>query len=228
MKIVFCLPGKSFSGTFLKCWSDLLYSCLNRGITPIISQHYSPVVYYVRNMCLGGDSRRGINQKAFDNKFEYDYTMWIDSDMVFNSDDFFKLLESAEKGFPIMSGLYLINNESYAAVEKWDEDYFLQNGAFNFISKNDILAKKYADDPIIKVSYNGFGFMLIKKEVLDSMEYPWFRPNFVTMTSEDGDGVIKDFTSEDASFCINAAKKGYPTWVNTEVILGHEKPVVLY
>ena len=55
MKIVFCMPGRSYSGEFLQSWSNLMVELQSSGIQFAISQKYDPVVYYARNKCLGGD-----------------------------------------------------------------------------------------------------------------------------------------------------------------------------
>ena len=121
-KIIFCLPGREFSGRFLQAWTELVYACLSKGIQPIMSQHYSPLLYYVRNMCLGGDTVAGIDQKPFQGKFDYDYIMWIDSVIVFTPDQFFRLID-ADKD--IVSGLYKMqNNIHYATVEEWNHDFY--------------------------------------------------------------------------------------------------------
>ena len=41
LKIVFCLPGNSFSGRFLECWSETLGSLRNLGIEVALSRKYS-------------------------------------------------------------------------------------------------------------------------------------------------------------------------------------------
>ena len=91
MRIVFCLPGNTFSDNFLKSWTELLMYLPKYGITPILSSSYNSVVYYVRNQCLGGSVLAGKNQHPFNGQ-NYDYIMWIDSDMVFTVDDFIGLL----------------------------------------------------------------------------------------------------------------------------------------
>ena len=88
LTVVFCITGGPFSHNFLKCWTALHGFCLQNNIKPILINPQSSVVYYARNLCLGGDVRRGINQKPFDGKIDYDYLMWIDSDMVFSVKDF--------------------------------------------------------------------------------------------------------------------------------------------
>jgi hypothetical protein len=219
MKIIFCLPGREFSGRFLQSWTELIYTCISNGIQPIISQHYSPLLYYVRNMCLGGDSIQGINQKPFQGKVEYDYIMWIDSDMVFSPDQFFKLLDHNKD---IVSGIYKMqNNFHYATVENWDHHYFVKNGTYEFLNEDTVKQKK----DLFPVAYTGFGWMLIKNGVFESLEYPWFQP---TWKEYELDGkTIKEFTMEDVAFCDMIKDKGFKIWVDPKMIIGHEKMMVL-
>ena len=55
---------------------------------------YTSNVYHVRNMCLGGDVTKGARQKPFQGNIDYDYIMWIDSDMVFKPEDFTALINT--------------------------------------------------------------------------------------------------------------------------------------
>ncbi len=218
-KIIFCLPGREFSGRFLQCWTELVYACLQNGIQPIMSQHYSPLLYYVRNMCLGGDSVAGIDQKPFQGKFDYDYIMWIDSDIVFTPEQFFRLID-ADKD--IVSGLYKMqNNIHYATVEKWEDEFYLKNGSYEFLTA-DMVAKKKG---LFPVAYTGFGWILMKKGVFESLEYPWFQP--IWKEYEIGDKVIRDFTMEDVAFCHLIKEKGYDVYIEPTVRVGHEKMMVL-
>lgn len=219
MKIIFCLPGREFSGRFLQSWTELMYACLSNGIQPIMSQHYSPLLYYVRNMCLGGDNIQGIDQKPFQGKVDYDYMMWIDSDIVFTPDQFFKLLD-ADKD--IVSGLYKMqNNYHYATVEKWDHEYFTKHGSYEFLNQDSIKKKK----ELFPVAYTGFGWVLIKKGVFESLQYPWFQP---TWKEYERDGkTIREFTMEDVAFCDMIKDKGFDIWIDPEIIVGHEKMMVL-
>ncbi len=58
-RVLFCLPGRTFSDKFLKSWTNLMVSLTNRDITFGVAQGYNPVVYYARNKCLGGDLMKG-------------------------------------------------------------------------------------------------------------------------------------------------------------------------
>jgi len=216
LKVVFCLPGRTFSNNFLQSWTILNNWCMNNGIMPILSNQYDSVVYYVRNKCLGGSVTRGIDQKPFNGEVDYDYMMWIDSDMVFNPEDFLELLKM---NVPIASGLYKTQNDThYATVKDWNMDHYRQNGSFEFLTEESI---EDLSEPF-EVDYTGFGWILIKKGVFESLEYPWFRPEW----EDFGNGVM-EFTSEDVGFCKNIKEKGYKIYVNPKVIVGHEKTKIL-
>ena len=50
--VIFCIPGNTFSGNFLKAWTNLFVWCVNNNINPILSNHYDSNVYYARQKCL--------------------------------------------------------------------------------------------------------------------------------------------------------------------------------
>ena len=221
--IVFCLPGRNFSNNFLLSWSELLLNLFRMGFQIRISQKYTSNVYYVRNMCLGGDVMRGIEQKPFDSKLDYDYIMWIDSDQVFTTEHFLSLLKHDK---PIVSGLYLMDGgKQYATVKDWDLDFFRKNSYFQFLTPEVVQDfQKNNPNELMEVEYTGFGFMLCKKGVFESLQYPWFSPIYERTIAE---GVV-DFCSEDVSFCKKVLAKGYKIHIDTTVVVGHEKSIVLH
>lgn len=244
LTVVFCLPGSSFSGRFVQCWTNLLAWCLGNSIRPVLSQRYSCNIYYVRNMCLGADVSRGKDQKPFDGKLDYDYIMWIDSDILFTPEQFARLLSHDKE---IVAGLYLMQGGSaYAAVLEWDEDYFAKHGHFRFLTPEDLATnpqpgsghpgwKDVRDEnqtspnpqstirnpQLVGVAYAGMGFMLVKYGVFEGMEYPWFRP----IQKRIGDMV--DYTMEDVAFCLRAREMGYRVLADPGVKVRHEKGQVL-
>lgn len=213
-KIIFCLTGNNFSGNFLDCWTNLLMHCAQSGMQFSISRKESNNIYYVRNMCLGADVGRGENQKPFDGKVDYTHLMWIDSDILFTPADFQVLLNHDKD---IVSGLYRMTGvNAFATVQEWDEEYFKQNGSFKFLTPEDIKDKK----GLMEVAYTGFGFILVKKGVFESMTYPWFKP------IEKRIGNMVDFTMEDTSFCLRAKENGFKIHIDPQIVVGHEKKVV--
>ena len=81
----------------------------------------------------------------------------------------------------------------------------------------EFLTKQHLEklDDVFPVEYNGFGWMLIKKGVIESLEYPWFRPLWQKV-----DDNINTFTSEDVGFCQKALEKGYKIYANKNIVIG--------
>ena len=221
--LIIALPGRQFSNKFLNSWSALLGYLFDRKIQFKIINKYSSNVYYVRNMCLGGEVLAGKDQLPYQGQLDYKYILWIDSDIVFNPEQVFKLLNIAiaYDKVKIISGLYKMEDaKSYATVIDWDEEYFLKHGSFQFLDDN--VLNTYDKNTLMEVSYTGFGFILIKKGVFETIGYPWFRPHYFNF----GDKAF-DFCSEDVGFCRSVLENNYKIYVDPSIIVGHEKPQVL-
>jgi len=215
MKLIFCLPGKSYSREFLLAWSDLLMQATNRGHQCMISQQYSSVVHFARAKCLGGDVLKGPDQKPFQGQVDYDAIMWIDSDIVFKPEDLFRILESPHD---VTAGYYMMEDlQNIAAVKDWDEDFFKQNGSFKFLKPDDLAtAPEY-----IPVAYAGMGWMLIKKGVVEDIKYPWFWSDLQRI------GELTDMNSEDVAFCKALKAAGHPVYLDTKLRVGHQKLLIV-
>ena len=131
--IVFCLPGRGVSYVFLKNFVQLCFDMVQNGMSIQISQDYSSMVNFARCKCLGANVLRGPDQVPWDGKLAYDYQLWIDSDIVFNSEKFWQLCDMAipaegeEKS--IVSGWYCTEDGKTTSVAHWlDEEDFRTNG----------------------------------------------------------------------------------------------------
>jgi hypothetical protein len=215
MRIVFCMPGREYSREFLLSWSDLLMQATAKGHQCMISQQYSSVVHFARAKCLGGDVTKGPDQKPFQGGVEYDAMMWIDSDIIFKPEDFFKILESPHD---VTAGLYMMEDLThFAAVKDWDTDMFMKNGTFKFIRPDDLVgAAQY-----VKVAYAGMGWMLIRKGVVEDLKYPWFWSDLQKI------GDLVDMNSEDVAFCRALEAAGHPVHVDTQLRVGHQKKMII-
>ena len=141
--------------------------------------------------------------------------LWIDDDVVFTPEDFTKLYEEDKD---IISGLYLMaSGTHFAAVEYWDEEYFQNNGSFEFIEKQNIGSRILP----FKVEYVGFGFLLIKKGVFEQLNYPWFEPTYLKIKD------CNDFSMEDVTLCLKLKQKKIEVFVHPEVVVGHQKEIEL-
>jgi GT2 family glycosyltransferase len=238
MKVVFCLPGNKFSGGFLQCWTQLLQYCMTNGIQYVLSQQYSMNIYMCRNICIGANvaSPSGKDQKPFQGEVKYDYIMWIDSDQIFQPRDFQALINkvAANKDIHIVSGLYRRTDmQTFATYYDEDDEYFLEHGTFNAMRVEDIqalgnpegpsgpYADKLTEDGLLKVNHTGMGWMLVKKGVFESIEYPWFRTRIMQK------GYSQDMIMEDHEFCLRARENGFDTYVDPSIIVGHQKELII-
>ena len=222
MKLVFALPGREFSGRFLVAWTETFTTLMREGHQVIMVNEYSSFVSFSRMKTLGLDVLRGRDQKPFDGKLDFDLWITIDSDIVFNPQQVLQLIENS-KEHPVVSGLYrMADLQHFACVQQWDEDYFKKHGSFKFLRPEDVEgAPKFK-----KVAYNGMGFMAVRRDVLESLKYPYFSYPLQLMTASDGT-ILEDMCSEDVAFCKNIKDAGYDVVVNTQLVVGHEKMLVI-
>ena len=73
--IVFCLPGRGVSYTYLKNFVQLCFDLVQAGASIQISQDYSSMVNFARCKCLGANVLRGPDQIPWDGKLKYDYQL---------------------------------------------------------------------------------------------------------------------------------------------------------
>ena len=218
MKIIFCLPGASYSGRFLQCWTNLLAELPKYKISYGLSQDYLCNIYHARTKVLGVSIERGVDQKPFDGKIFYDYILWIDSDMVFEPEDLFKLIDHDKD---VVSGMYkMSDNINYATVEKMDEEFFEQWMHYPFLNQKMIDQK---EGKLFKADYTGMGFMLVKYGVFEKMKYPYFYPR----KQEWPQYGWEEFVWDDVEFCLRVKEAGFDVWVDPGVRLGHEKTKIL-
>ena len=174
-----------------------LIQVLNLDIEWKLFRNYHPIVSKTRIEVL----RRA-------QLWEPDYYMWIDSDTNFKTSDFFKLLSSDKH---IVSGLYHLQppggrfTNTYVPVT-----YACHKNSRELLYTTD---NDLSTNQQVEVYANGMGWMLVKKEVFEDVEKP-----FDQTYSEQ---------SEDIIFQVKAREKGYKSYVLPDVILGHEKMLIV-
>ena len=233
--IVFCLPGRGCSYTFMKNFVQLCFDMVQNGMSIQISQDYSSMVNFARCKCLGANVLRGPDQVPWDGKLNYDYQLWIDSDIVFDTNKFWQLCDVAlpasaidEEGneiagedHPISAGWYSTEDGKTTSVAHWlEEDDFRNNGGVMNHETVESIQKRRKP---FTVDYTGFGWVLIKKGVFENLEYPWFAPKMQVFES----GNVQDMCGEDVSFCLDAKEMGYDIWCDPRIRVGHEKTRVI-
>jgi len=229
--IVFCLPGRGCSYQFLKSFVQLSFDLVQNNMSIQISQDYSSMVNFARCKVLGANVLRGPKQIPWDGKLKYDYQLWIDSDIVFNTEKFWQLCDLAvpgpdKEGVPqaereIAAGWYATEDGHTTSVAHWlDEDDFRKNGGVMNHETVDTMGKRKKP---FTCDYTGFGWVLIKNGVFEKLEYPWFAPKMQVFESGD----VQDMCGEDVSFCLDAQEAGYEIWADPRIRVGHEKTRVI-
>ena len=204
MRIIFCVPGNNFSNNFLTSWTKLIQYCNKNVIQAELSNGYTSIVHLARYSCLRinvHDTGCKVCKDPFQGKETYNYIMWIDSDMVFEPKDFQKLLDAKKE---VVTGLYKVEKSNEYACYKSDD--------------NKRINKEYlkTNSGVIKTSFAGMGFMLVKSGVFEKMKFPYFSlPN------------NSECVSETISFCHNLKAAEIQLYAHLDVIVGHEKPIIL-
>lgn len=181
-KILICVPSMDFVAAG---FAQSLAMLQKGGNEVAIMFQVGSLVYEARNK---------LAKKAIE--LESDFTMWFDSDMVFEPDTMLKLLKHNK---PFISGAYFRRSPPYSLV------------AFD---EMDIENRKWSDlalpDKVVKCGGVGFGCVLLKTEVLFNVAAKfggWFEP-------------LNNF-GEDLSFCYRARQCGYDIYLDPDIICGH-------
>ena len=219
--IAIALPGREYSGSFLKNWSQTLILLQQKGYRLVMLNEYESFVPFSRMKTLGLSTLRGATQVPFNGELDYDVWLTIDSDIFFTPDQVIELIEDVDK-YPVVSGIYRMSDlKHYAAVREWNMDYFKKHGSFQFMNQKDLdKCKKYT-----KVAYNGMGFFACRKGVIENLRYPYF--HYPLLETEVEGRVIREMYSEDVAFCKNLKDAGYSIIINTKLRVGHEKMLVI-
>jgi GT2 family glycosyltransferase len=169
----------------------------------MISTEGGSNVSIVRELCLGikpQDAMTGNHYSPFYGEIDYDYIMWIDSDMIFKPEDVEKLISH---NVDIVSGLCKRDPYTFAFSKLEDKPF------------SQIMGQTEADipDKLFEVKAVGAAFLLVKRGVFESIKRPWFSTTLVE----------NDFVGEDVYFCIKAREAGYKIWIDPSVKIKHLK-----
>lgn len=231
-KIIFCLPGDSYSRKFLSNILGLNTTLIRFNIKTSFSQSSGSSIHQLRDVCGGGNPLNGLYQTPFSSSgLDYDYLLWVDSDILFNRDSFERLLE-ADKD--VVSGWYMDKdlNPAFGFTKTQKSEYkektlplplYDKDHLYSFHNDSDVEGKTQ----LYKIDWVGMGWILIKKGVMEQIKYPWFSPKLVRVLGRtpDDDAVIS--LSEDLSFQLSLKEAGIDIWLDPLARVGHEKVRVL-
>tara|TARA_Y100000748_G_scaffold27119_1_gene20313 strand:- start:96 stop:962 length:867 start_codon:yes stop_codon:yes gene_type:complete len=255
--IVFCLPGRGVSYNFLKSFVSLSFDLVQSGAAIQISQDYSSMVNFARCKCLGANVLRGPNQLPWDGKLNYDYQLWIDSDIVFNTEKFYQLVLNA---IPAEA----ISKEEVKQTVKNEKGEDVEQTGFKLNidpeKEREIVAGWYCTEDgkttsvahwLDEDDFRGNGGVM-NHETIDSItkrkksftvDYTGFGwllikkgvfeseglpyPWFAPKMQVFESGEVQDMCGEDVSFCLDAKEAGFEIWCDPRIRVGHEKTRII-
>jgi hypothetical protein len=156
-----------------------------------------------RNALVNGMRSERVKQTLTES---YTHYLFVDSDISFDKSHVVKLLSH---NVDIVSGSY---------VERKSQDHYC---AGKFVDPPDLgqfISREIKG--LTNIDWVGAGFLLIKKEVFESLSYPWFQ--FVEVKYKDKEGIeCVNEQPEDMSFCRKARNFGYQVWLDCDCVVSH-------
>ena len=237
-KIFIATPmyGGQCHGTYTKAIADLMTMCTKYGIDARLFFIFNEsLITRARNYCADEFLRS-----------DYDYLLFIDSDIHFEAKDVLVLSHFAtnHEDMDIVCGPYpkkaiswekikLAVDKGYADKNPTVLEEFVGDYVFNPADG----VKSFRLDAPVEVKESGTGFMLIKREAFTRMDakYPelLYKPDHVRSKNFAGereimayfdcviDPVSKRYLSEDYMFCQYAREAGSKVWLLPWIKLKH-------
>lgn len=133
---------------------------------------------------------------------KYDYLFSVDSDITFASDTLEKMLSH---DVDVVSGIYRQRIEERQTIEIYEKT---ANGGVTHMNYN-----KLKNRGLVEVDACGFGCVLVKKNVIQTIPYPQFEYH-VALNHH-------NTVSEDVDFCTKATNNGFQIFCDTSIICDH-------
>lgn len=174
-------------------------------------------------------SRNKIVQTAKSKPYEAEYLLMVDGDNILPKDALERLLPYCSDEFPVVSGLYFRKSPPYRAVpghySGWSKREHMAKTieSMGMIDKEGDQCAFYRPvldfDTVQQIDVSGCGCLLIRMDVFDKIELPYF--GYFNAESLGGDYSI-DHLSEDMLFFCKLKKAGIKTLLVPQVRCGHE------
>jgi 2-polyprenyl-3-methyl-5-hydroxy-6-metoxy-1,4-benzoquinol methylase len=134
---------------------------------------------------------------------EAEYLLWIDSDTLWEPEDVQLLMDTLDAGADIATGIQFATSEHHMPlIRKLNLPLGVMEPFYSIPS----------DGKPFEIGGCGFGFVLMKREVLEKLKEPWFE--------------FRSGFSEDLYFCVRALQAGFKIYANPHVMVGHMAPKV--
>lgn len=212
--VLIATPGAMMESQYVKSLVATLAECDKRGISYKWLNGYSSLVHHAREITATGFDNNMLDPNhrgPLGDMATYNKIFWIDSDIAWSPEDFFKLYDSPKD---IVSGAYLLANGTSTTIQKEPSQEVYRRKEILKLSK------------IFEAFSIGFGFVAVKSGVFEAMERPWFKHFPQPILKQDGT-TIYDSMGEDLTWCLSVKSLGYKIYVDPTVRVNHLKKVPL-
>ena len=210
--VLIATPGHSLVAGYVKSLLATIQVLEANNITWTYQNEYSSLVTNAREATIAGSRNVCVtsNQPGLGN-FTYDKLFMIDSDIVWNPEQFMKLYSS---DMSVVSGVYFESHNGDAVIHEHKDSY-------RMMTQQEI-KYRFNTFPVYGV---GFGFVCVKSGVFEDLGRPWFGLGKV---QHEIDGTTYTLPlGEDLDWCERVAAKGHQVFVDPSVIVGHTKTMVI-
>jgi hypothetical protein len=213
--VVITTPGHHMCAEYVKCLMATIHTLEANNISWIFQSEYASIITNAREATITGSRNLEVfNPAPGKGQYTYDKLFMIDSDIVWNPEQFLRLYASNKD---LISAVYFEAQGADAMVHRAKND-------FKPMKREEIQLLQQLDEPI-EVYGVGLGFMCVKSGVFESLKRPWFGLGKVI---QEVDGVIYELPlGEDLYFCERVAEQGHQVYLDPQIIVGHVKSNVV-
>jgi len=209
--VLIATPGATMEAQYVKSLVLTLSECDKKGISYKLLNGYSSLVHHARELTASGSDNHNLDptQTSPGGKdITYNKIFWIDSDISWTPEQFFKIYDSDKD---VICGAYLLADGFTTSVHGWENPYP--------IPPHEIIKMT----EVIKIQSLGFGFVAMKSGVFEKISRPWFNLEYVKVgQTADGKDII-DSVGEDISWCVKAYRSGIDLYFDPTVLVTHLK-----
>lgn len=173
-------------------------ACMHHGEGVSFAKSKSSLIY---------DSRNGLTNLAIEHGF--DRVLFIDSDMNFDNDLFYKLSEDMDQGLDMVCGIYTTRKPPIEPAIYDDVGYDLNDEQGKATPRKRPFYN-YPKDSLFEIQACGFGAVMVNTSVLEEVKRKFGLPFSPVL----GFG-------EDLSFCLRAKELGKKMFCDSRIKLGH-------
>ncbi|GEM_PF-6246351 len=200
-----CIPsGRFVDFSFFQSFSNSIAQIMLEWNAAVFTVS-SPYIQANRNEIL----RRVLKFEQANPGFEFDYLLWLDTDMVFTFEHVKKLMARLGGGMDFVSGTYFNPKDGGILPVAYRKD----GGKYSWLSEKDIAGKG-----MLEVDAVGFGFCVMRAGIARDLMGKFNSRPFDLRYLPDG-GMV----GEDQIFCERAKELGWKIWLDTSIVVKHAK-----